>query len=112
MALPRKPGDLIRKNEFRKQQEAAQERLNKLQSEKTSGNELFLSPEQEAEIAKLRKEQVKYAKAVREQEKDLRRRKDKLAGKITLLNVAVMPAIVILVGLFLFVARRAATRAR
>lgn len=98
--------------EFREKQEAAQERLNALQSEKTSGNELFLSPEQEAEIAKLRKEQVKYAKAVREQEKDLRRRKDKLAGKITLLNVAVMPAIVILIGLFLFVARRAATRAR
>ena len=98
--------------EFQTKQQEAQQKLTELQSQKSSGNELFLSPEQEAEIVKLRKEQVKYAKAVREQEKELRRRKDKLAGTITLLNVAVMPAIVILVGLLLFIARRTATRAR
>lgn len=98
--------------EFEEKQEAAQEKLNELQNQKSQGNELFLSPEQEAEIVKLRKEQVKYAKAIRGQEKELRRRKDRLAGRITLLNVAVMPAIVILIGLSLFVARRTATRAR
>ena len=42
----------------------------------------------------------------------LRRQKDKLAGKITLLNVAAMPLIVILVGFILFLQRRRATRAR
>jgi hypothetical protein len=55
---------------------------------------------------------VNYAKLIREQEKDLRRQKDKLAGKITLLNVAAMPAAVILIGLGLFVKRRRSTRAR
>lgn len=98
--------------EFQTKLKTAQEKLSELQSTKTSGNELFLSPEQEAEIRKLRKEQVEYARMIREQEKDLRRQKDKLAGKITVLNVAVMPLIVILAGLGLFFQRRRATRAR
>jgi ABC-type uncharacterized transport system involved in gliding motility auxiliary subunit len=98
--------------EFQKKQRDAQEKLSQLQSKKSSGNELYLSPEQEAEIRKLRKEQVEYSKLIREQEKDLRRQKDKLAGKITLLNTAVMPLIVILFGLGLFIQRRRSTRAR
>jgi ABC-type uncharacterized transport system involved in gliding motility auxiliary subunit len=98
--------------EFQAKQRAAQEKLNELQAQKSRGSELYLSPEQEAEIRKLRKEQVEYSKLIREQEKDLRRQKDKLAGKITLLNTAVMPLIVILFGLGLFIQRRRSTRAR
>lgn len=98
--------------EFQEKQRAAQERLNELQAQKSSGTELYLSPEQEAEIRKLRKEQVEYAKLIREQEKDLRRQKDKLAGRITLLNTAVMPTVVILLGVGLFIQRRRSTRAR
>jgi ABC-type uncharacterized transport system involved in gliding motility auxiliary subunit len=98
--------------EFQEKQKAAQEKLSQLQSEKSAGSELYLSPEQEAEIRKLRKEQVDYSKMIREKEKDLRRQKDKLAGNITLLNVAAMPALVILVGLGLFFQRRRSTRAR
>jgi len=98
--------------EFQEKQKAAQQKLSELQARKSSGSELMLSPEQEAEIRKLRKEQVEYSKLIREQEKDLRRQKDKLAGKITLLNVVAMPLIVILVGLGLFIQRRRSTRAR
>jgi ABC-type uncharacterized transport system involved in gliding motility auxiliary subunit len=98
--------------EFQEKQRAAQEKLNQLQAQKASGSELYLSPEQEAEIRKLRKEQVEYAKLIREQEKDLRRQKDKLAGKITLLNTAVMPLVVVFIGLGLFLQRRRSTRAR
>ncbi len=98
--------------EFQAKQKAAQQKLNDLQSQKARGSELYLSPQQEAEIRKLRQEQVEYAKLIREQEKDLRRQKDKLAGKITLLNVALMPALVILFGLVLFIQRRRSTRAR
>ncbi|MFZ9937309.1 MAG: Gldg family protein [Luteolibacter sp.] len=98
--------------EFQEKRNAAQTRLNELQSQKASGSELYLSPEQEAEIRKLREEQVEYARLIREQEKDLRRQKDKLAGKITLLNVAAMPALVVLFGLSLFLQRRRYTRAR
>ena len=98
--------------EFQEKQKAAQQKLSELQAKKSSGSELYLSPEQEAEISKLRKEQVEYSKLIREQEKDLRRQKDKLAGKITLINVAAMPTIVILFGLVLFIQRRRSTRAR
>jgi len=98
--------------EFQSKQKAAQQKLGELQAKKSRGAELYLSPEQEAEIRTLRKEQVEYSKLIREQEKELRRQKDKLAGKITLLNVAAMPLIVIVVGFVLFIQRRRATRAR
>jgi ABC-type uncharacterized transport system involved in gliding motility auxiliary subunit len=98
--------------EFQAKQREAQERLQELQSQKAQGSELFLSPEQEAEINKLREQQVEYSRLIREQQKELRREKDKLAGNITLLNVAAMPALVILIGLGLFVKRRSSTRAR
>lgn len=98
--------------EFQAKQKAVQEKLGELQSQKSRGSELYLSPAQEAEIKKLRAEQVEYAKLVREQEKELRREKDKLAGNITLLNVAAMPVLVVLLGLALFIKRRSSTRAR
>jgi ABC-type uncharacterized transport system involved in gliding motility auxiliary subunit len=98
--------------EFKARQTEAQERLNALQAQKTQGNELFLSPEQEAEIDKLEEEQVKYSRLIREQQIDLQRQKDRLAGNVIKLNVAVMPALIILIGLGLFLNRRAVTRAR
>jgi ABC-type uncharacterized transport system involved in gliding motility auxiliary subunit len=98
--------------EFKEKQNATVQKLSELQAARSNNNSPFASPEQEAEIRKLRKEQVEYARLIREQEKDLRRQKDKLAGKITLLNVAVMPVIIILVGFSLFIQRRRYTRAR
>ena len=98
--------------EFQTKQRQAQGKLQELQAQKTKGSELFLSPEQEAEIENLRKQQVEYSRLIREQEKDLRRQKDNLAGNITLLNVVVVPVLVILFGLSLYIARRSSTRAR
>ncbi len=102
----------VKIEEFQAKQKAAQQKLSQLQAQKSGGSELSLSPAQEAEIKKLRQEQVEYSKLIREQEKDLRRQKDKLAAKITLLNVAAMPALVVLIGLALFIQRRRSTRAR
>jgi len=98
--------------EFQEKQKAAQQKLSELQAQKSRGAELYLSPAQEAEIKKLRKEQVEYSKLIRGQEKELRRQKDALAGKVTIYNVAVMPLAVIIVGFVLFIQRRRATRAR
>ena len=97
---------------FQTKQKEVQQKLNDLQSKKSAGSDLHLSPAQEAEIRAYRKEQVNYAREIREKEKELRRQKDKLAGRITLLNVAAMPLIVILFGFGLFLKRRRATRAR
>ena len=98
--------------ELREKEREATRRLNELQVQKTRGNQLFLSPEQEAEIIRMRKEQVESARQIREMQKDLRSRKDKLTGNITLLNVAIMPAFVILIGLGLYFQRRVSTGAR
>ena len=102
----------VKIEEFQAKQKAAQQKLSELQAQKSRGSELYLSPAQEEEIKKLRAEQVEYSKLIREQEKELRRQKDKLSAKITLLNVAAMPVLVILIGLILFINRRRATRAR
>lgn len=90
----------------------ARTRLQELQAQRASGKELYLSPEQEAEIRKYNEQEVEYAKLIRGEQKELRREKDNLAGNITLLNVAVMPALVIFVGISLFLKRRSSTRAR
>jgi ABC-type uncharacterized transport system involved in gliding motility auxiliary subunit len=81
-------------------------------SQKAAGSELYLSPEQEAEIRTLRKQEVDARKEVRELQKDLKRDKDKLAGNAMLANIFIMPLLVILLGIGLFVKRRGATRAR
>jgi ABC-type uncharacterized transport system involved in gliding motility auxiliary subunit len=98
--------------EFETKQKEAQQKLTQLQQQKSQGSELSLSPEQEAEIRKLREEQVNYSRMIRDQQKELRKEKDDLGGKITLLNVAAMPALVILFGFGLFLKRRSSTRAR
>ena len=102
----------VKIEEFQTKQEAAQAKLSELQAQKSAGSDLNLSPAQEEEIKKLRKQQVEYSKLIRDQQKDLRRQKDHLAGNITLVNVAAMPAVVILIGLGLYIKRRSATRAR
>ena len=109
-ALDKEIADKI--NEFQKEVDDANARLSELQSQRSGGNELFLSPEQEDEIQKLRKTSVEKRKEIREMEKDLRRQKDRLTARITLWNVLGMPAFIILFGLGLYIARRSSTRAR
>ena len=98
--------------ELEEKQQEAVGRLNELQSQKSSGTELLLSPEQESEIRKLREQQVSYSREIRKEQKGLQRRKTALNTKVTLLNIGVMPLVVILAGLFVWLARRASTRAR
>jgi hypothetical protein len=98
--------------EFEQKQTEAMTKLQELQTKRGESSSPFGTPEQKAEIAKLQEQQVIYSRLIREQQKDLRRDKDKLGGKITLLNVAAMPALVILIGLGLFLKRRSSTRAR
>lgn len=97
---------------FQQKQEEAQRKLSELQSQKSRGSELYLSPEQEQEIVNLRKQQVDASREVRNLEKDLKRQKDDLSGRITLLNVAAMPALVTLFAIGLFIVHRSRTRAR
>ncbi|QJE98230.1 GldG family protein [Luteolibacter luteus] len=92
--------------------EAAQQKLNELQSQKSAGSQLYLSPEQETEIKQFRQEEVESRKQVRELQKDLKREKDKLAGTTTFVNILAVPLLVIVSGLGLLLKRRSSTRAR
>jgi ABC-type uncharacterized transport system involved in gliding motility auxiliary subunit len=98
--------------EIKEEEKKTQQRLSELQSQKARGKELYLSPEQEAEIRKLQQQEIDAKRKIREQEKDLQKQKDELGGRITLLNVAVMPALVIIAGIGYFFRRRSLTRAR
>jgi ABC-type uncharacterized transport system involved in gliding motility auxiliary subunit len=99
------------KEQIDKNEEDAVKKLNDLEAQKSRSNGL-LSPEQKAEIKKYRAQKVSFAKQRRELQKDLKRRKNKLATSITLLNILVVPAVVILLGLGVFLSRRTVTRAR
>jgi ABC-type uncharacterized transport system involved in gliding motility auxiliary subunit len=98
--------------EIEKKQAETEKRITELQAQREESNNPYATPEQEAEIRKFERERIAYAKSIREEQKELRREKDKLAGKITLLNVAAMPLLVILLGFGLFLKRRNSTRAR
>lgn len=97
---------------IREKEKSAIDRLQALQAEKSKANDPIASPEQEAEIKNLRNEQLKASKEIREKEKGLKSQKDALTGRITLLNVAGMPAVVTLFAIGLFIVRRSKTRAR
>ena len=103
-------GEKIKEYEDEAQQ--AQQRLNELQSQKTQGTEMYLTPEQEEEIRKVRKQEVDARKQIRELQKDLRRDKDAISAEIITWNIAGVPLAILLIGLGLFTARRTRTRAR
>ncbi len=101
-----------KQDEYEAKAKETQQKLQDLQAQRSQSAGPYLSPAQEQEIKKLREQGVEYSKLIREQQKDLRRQKDGLAGNITLLNVAAMPTLVILAGIALFLKRRSSTRAR
>lgn len=98
--------------ELEERQNEAVTKLNELQSQKSSGKELYLSPEQEAEIRKLREQRVAYSRQIRDEQKELKRRKNHLAAWITGLNIGAVPLCVLAAGFLVYLSRRSSTRAR
>jgi len=105
--------------DYGKKREQKQEEINKLEEElmqiaqqRQKNGVVYLTGDVETKFKELTAKKVEGQKALREIEKELKREKDKIAGRATFNNVAIMPAVVILVGLGLFVKRRTATRAR
>lgn len=97
---------------IRDQEKTAVEKLQALQAQKSKLNDPIASPEQEAAIKDLRKQQRDASQEIRGKEKGLQSQKDALTGRITLLNVAGMPIVVTLFAIGLFIVRRNKTRAR
>ena len=84
--------------------------LQQLQAQKSQSKELVLSPEQEEKIIQLQDQELQLRRELREKEKNLRARKDKLYAKITWLTVGVTPAFIALVGFLVWLIRRKTTR--
>lgn len=100
-------------NEFQSKAKDAEAKINELLS-KTPGDvqDALLSPEVQAELGNLRKEQVAMNKKVRELNKEMKRDFDLIQNLIKLLTTGLVPILVIIVGVFLAVSRRLKTAAR
>lgn len=86
----------------------ATQRLQELQAKRDDADKgILLTPEQQAEITKLREEQVAARKAIREVKRRLRADIDTLGTQLKFINTALMPLIVAFVAVLLGLARRA-----
>ena len=100
-------------DELQKTAQAAQQRINELQAQKSDQNQRFIiTPEQQAEIAKLEKESVETDKKLRAVKKDLAREVDSLKTNLTWWNIFAMPAVVTIGGILLAVYKRKLTAAK
>lgn len=90
----------------------SQRRLNELQRNKDTGQRFILSPEQQAEIEKFRKEEARTKAQLKQVRKDFRRDIDKLETRVKWFNIAAMPLLVSLSGIVIAVYKRKLTSAK
>jgi len=99
--------------ELQKKAEGAQQRINELQAQKSDQNQRFImSPEQQAELAKLEEQSVQTDKKLREVKKELAKEVDSLKTRVTWWNILAMPIVVTLGGIVLAIYKRKLTAAK
>src|SRR5437870_3393800 len=103
-------------NEIKKLEESraeAQRKINELQQQKKDKDQRFiLSPEQTAELAKLRKEEAEAGKHLKQVQKDLRKEVVSLQNTLKWRNILGMPLAVMASGIIIAVAKRKKTSAK
>ena len=77
-----------------------QQRLQALQKQKSGDERFILSREQQDEILKLRKAQAETRKQLKNVRKELTADIDSLGLTLKCINIALVPALVVLFGLF------------
>lgn len=85
--------------------------LQQLQDQKGQGKAMILTEEQQTKLTELQEEQIRLRRELREKQKGLQAKKDKLFAKITWMTVGITPAAVALFGLIVWFVRRTRTRA-
>ena len=91
----------------------AQRRINELQQQKKDKDQRFiLSPEQSAELGKLRKEEVETGKRLKQVQKDLRKEVVSLQTRVKWFNILAIPAAVTASGIGLAFVKRKKTSAK
>jgi ABC-type uncharacterized transport system involved in gliding motility auxiliary subunit len=103
-------GEIKRLQESR---DEAQRKINELQAEKKDKDQRFiLSPEQRAELEKLRKEEADTGKRLRKVQKDLRNEVVSMQNRIKWINTLAVPLAVTATGLLVAIVNRRKTSAK
>ncbi|MBN2508364.1 MAG: Gldg family protein [Verrucomicrobia bacterium] len=97
---------------FEKEVQEAQQKISEIQSKKEGNQRFILSPEAQAELAKLQQKQTDANRALREERKKLRRDEESLQNRLKWANIAGMPIIVSIAGVVLAFIRRRKSAAR
>jgi ABC-type uncharacterized transport system involved in gliding motility auxiliary subunit len=93
--------------------EDAQRKLNEMQAQKKDKDQRFiLSPEQRAELEKLRREEADTGKRLRQVQKDLRKEVVSLQNRIKWINILAIPLAVTATGILIAVVNRKKTSAK
>ncbi len=104
--------------ELQKQLSDTERKLTELQSGKSKGSEMIMSPEQQAEMQSFTQKKVEIRKQLRQVQLGLDENIDALGARLKLINIGLMPLLITIAALsFAFWKRRratsdAATRAR
>ena len=101
--------------EIKKLQESRDQtvsRLNELQQQKRENQRYIMSPEQQAEIENLRKNEGEIGRKLRQVDKDLRREVVGLQRSIQWYNILTVPIAVGLVGIVLAIYKQKRTSAK
>ncbi len=98
--------------DFEKKRDEAQQKLNELQRGKADDQRFILSPEQAAEVAKYEKVENESKLKLRDLRKELRSDVTSIENTIKVLNIALVPALVVIAGIVHFLIRRSATSAK
>jgi ABC-type uncharacterized transport system involved in gliding motility auxiliary subunit len=100
-------------DELQKKAEAAQQKINELQAQKSGKDQRFImSPEQQAELAKLEKENVETEKKLRAVKKDLAKEVDSLKTTLAIRNIFAVPIVVVVAGICLAIYKRKLSAAK
>lgn len=83
-----------------------QRKVNELQRSKDAGQRFILSPEQQQELTNFRKTEADVKTQLKEMRRKLRAEIDSLENRIKWINIAGMPAVVILAGFVLALMKR------
>jgi ABC-type uncharacterized transport system involved in gliding motility auxiliary subunit len=93
-------------DKFETQLQETQRKIQELQAGKSKDQKMILSPEQKAEIAKFREQEVAVSKNVREIKKDLKKEMQSTMNRMRAANIFGVPLVVGLAGLGLGLIRR------
>ncbi|MEM4248409.1 MAG: hypothetical protein QXH80_04000, partial [Candidatus Nanoarchaeia archaeon] len=96
--------------EIEEEKQSVQNKLNELQKAKSSSQKLILSPEQKEEIEKFKKKLAEKNKQLKELRKEFRRDMESTMLKYEIINIALFPAIVVIVGISLYIFSKVRSR--